>query len=47
MSTVTLSVSCRDAVSKRVLAAFDGQEQGARISFASAELLWQTLTRKR
>lgn len=47
MNTVTLSVASRDAVTRRALAAFDGQDQGAHISFASAELLWQTLTRKR
>ncbi len=47
MNTVTLSVASRDAVTRRALAAFGGQDQGAHISFASAELLWQTLTRKR
>lgn len=31
----------------RALAAFDGQQQGARVSFASVDLLWRTLTRKR
>ncbi len=47
MNTVTLSVASRDDVTRRALAAFDGRSQGAHISFASAELLWQTLTRKR
>jgi predicted transcriptional regulator len=47
MNTVTLSVVSRDDVNRRALAAFEGQEQGSHISFASAELLWQTLTRKR
>jgi predicted transcriptional regulator len=47
MTTVTLSVASRDDVTRRVLAAFAGKPQGAHISFASAELLWQTLTRKR
>jgi predicted transcriptional regulator len=47
MNTVTLSVASRADVTRRALAAFDGQAQGAHISFASAELLWQTLTRKR
>ena len=47
MTTVTLSVASRDDVTRRALAAFDGQAQTAQISFASAELLWQTLTRKR
>lgn len=47
MTTVTLSVAFRNDVTTRALAAFDGNKQGAHISFASAELLWQTLTRKR
>jgi len=47
MNTVTLSVASREDVTRRALAAFDGQAQGAHISFASAELLWKTLTRKR
>ena len=47
MSTVTLSVASRDHVARRALAAFERQEQGSHISFASPELLWQTLTRKR
>jgi predicted transcriptional regulator len=47
MNTVTLSIASRDEVTRRVLAAFEGQDQGAHISFASAELLWRTLTRKR
>lgn len=47
MTTVTLSVASRDAVTGRALAAFRGEAQGAHISFASAELLWRTLTRKR
>lgn len=47
MTTVTLSVTAREDVTRRALAAFGGQAQGAHISFASVELLWQTLTRKR
>jgi predicted transcriptional regulator len=47
MNTVTLSVASRDELNRRALAAFDGKSQGAHISFASAELLWRTLTRKR
>lgn len=47
MNTVTLSVASRKDVTRRALAAFEGQTQGAHISFASAELLWKTLTRKR
>ncbi len=47
MDTVTLSVASREDVTRRALAAFQGQVQGAHISFDSAELLWRTLTRKR
>ena len=47
MTTVTLSVTSRDDVTRRALSAFGGQAQGPHISFASAELLWQTFTRKR
>lgn len=47
MNTVTLSVASREDVTRRALAAFEGRPQGAHISFASAELLWKTLTRKR
>jgi predicted transcriptional regulator len=47
MPTVTLSVASREDVTRRALAAFEGQAQGAHISFASVELLWQTLTTKR
>lgn len=47
MSTVTLSVASRDDVTRRTLAAFAGEQQGVHITFASVELLWQTLTRKR
>lgn len=47
MTAVTLSVATRADVTARALAAFDGSAQDARISFASADLLWRTLTRKR
>lgn len=47
MNTVTLSIASRENVTRRALAAFTGEAQGSHISFASAELLWQTLTRKR
>lgn len=47
MKTVTLSVASREDLTRRALAAFEGRDQGAHISFASAELLWRTLTRKR
>jgi len=47
MKTVTLSIASRDDVTRRALDAFDGKEQGSHISFASVDLLWQTMTRKR
>jgi predicted transcriptional regulator len=47
MNTVTLSVASRNDIDARVRAAFQGEEQGSRISFASTDLLWQTLTKKR
>ena len=47
MNTVTLSVASREDVTRRALAAFEGKAQGAHYSFASPDLLWQTLTRKR
>ncbi len=47
MNTVTLSVATREAVTQRAKKAFEGQEQGSHISFASVDLLWQTMTRKR
>ena len=47
MTTVTLSVASREDVTARALAAFNGESRGAHISFASAELLWRTLTAKR
>jgi predicted transcriptional regulator len=46
-NTVTLSVASREGLAQRALAAFGGKMQGSHISFASADLLWQTLTRKR
>lgn len=47
MSTVTFSVAKREDVTRRALAAFEGKRQGDHITFASVELLWQTLTGKR
>src|SRR5437870_169063 len=47
MKTVTLSVANRQAVKQRALDAFSGKRRGARISFASADLLWRVLTAKR
>lgn len=45
--TVTLSLASRERVTERALAALGGEAQGEHISFASPELLWSTLTRKR
>ncbi|HEX9806797.1 MAG TPA: transcriptional regulator [Alteraurantiacibacter sp.] len=47
MNIVTLSVASREDVNAHALAAFGGKAQGAHYSFASPDLLWQTLTRKR
>ena len=47
MKTVTLSVATREDVTQRALDAFKGKRQGAHISFASVDLLWKTLTKKR
>ncbi|MEJ0077396.1 MAG: transcriptional regulator [Alphaproteobacteria bacterium] len=47
MRTVTLDVASRKDVTRRVVAAFKGNKQQARISFATPELLWKVLTTKR
>jgi predicted transcriptional regulator len=47
MNIVTVSVASREDTTRRALAAFGGKQEGARISFASAELLWRLLTVKR
>lgn len=47
MHTVTLQVSSREETDKRFLTALGGEPQGAVISFATPELLWQILTAKR
>ncbi len=47
MKTVTLEVATLNAVKRRVQAAFKGRKQGARISFATPELLFQLMTAKR
>jgi predicted transcriptional regulator len=47
MSIVTLSIASREEVSRRAAAAFQGEEQGAHISFSSVDLLWKTLNKKR
>ena len=47
MNAVALSVTTREAVTRRAERAFAGRDQGSHISFASVDLLWQTMTRKR
>jgi predicted transcriptional regulator len=47
MNQVTLSVASREDVTRRAVRAFQGKAEGARITFASVELLWRTLTAKR
>jgi predicted transcriptional regulator len=44
MSTVTIGVASPGDTQRRATAAFRGKKQGARISFASEDLLWKTLT---
>ncbi|TFF18675.1 transcriptional regulator [Jiella endophytica] len=46
-NTVKLSVSSDEDFRRRVEQAFTGIPQGNHISFATPELLWQTLTAKR
>ena len=47
MKTVTLEVATLQEVKRRAHAAFTGRKQGARISFATPELLFQVMTAKR
>ncbi len=47
MKTITLDVASPEDVTRRALDAFKGRKQGARISFATPELLWKVLTAKR
>ncbi len=47
MKTVTLQVSDLDEVKRRAREAFKNQRHGARISFASPELLFRVMTGKR
>jgi predicted transcriptional regulator len=47
MKTVTLEVATLKNVKRRVQEAFKGRKQGARISFATPELLFQLMTAKR
>ncbi len=47
MRTVTLQLASLDDVKRRTGEAFKGAKQGARISFASPELLFRLMTAKR
>ena len=47
MKTVTIGVSTRADVKRRLAQAFRGKRQGSRISFASAPLLLRVLTEHR
>lgn len=47
MNIVTIEVSSLDKTRERLLAAFDGKEQGNFVSFPTPEALWKTLTLKR
>jgi predicted transcriptional regulator len=47
MSTVTIGVASLGDTRRRASAAFRGEKHGARISFASEDLLWKTITPKR
>jgi predicted transcriptional regulator len=47
MTTMTIGISSVDDTKARMLRAFHGEEQGAFISFATAELLWKVITPKR
>jgi predicted transcriptional regulator len=47
MKTVTLEVATLKEVKRRAQAAFTGRKQGARISFANPELLFEVMTAKR
>ena len=47
MTSVTIGVSSTEDARARVLGAFKGGEQGAFISFVSAELLWKVIMPKR
>ena len=47
MTTVTLGISSVEDTKARMRRAFQGKEQGAFISFGSAELMWKVITPKR
>lgn len=47
MTMVTIGISSVEESKARMLRAFRGEEQGAFIGFATAELLWRVITPKR
>ncbi len=47
MSRVRVGISSLDETRARMSRAFDGEEQGAFISFPTVELLWKIITPKR
>lgn len=47
MKVVTLDIASIEEVRQRTLDACKGKKQGARLSFATPELLWKVLTAKR
>ena len=47
MNSVTIGIASVAEVQARTLRAFEGEAQGAFISFPSVELLWKVLTPKR
>lgn len=47
VKSVTIGIASEEEVAARMRRAFQGEPQGAFISFASAELLWKIITPKR
>ena len=47
MATVTIGIAELQHTKARMLGAFEGDQQGAHISFASVELLWKVIAPKR
>src|ERR1039458_10075977 len=47
MTKVTVGISSVEETKAKMLRAFQGEEQGAFISFATPELLWKMITPKR
>jgi predicted transcriptional regulator len=47
MRTVTLEVASREKINRRILRAFEGEPQGAFISFETPEVLFKVISGKR